>query len=149
MRAVVQRVSEAAVEVEGEVVGRIDRGLMVLVGCGDADADEDARALAEKVAHLRIFEDDAGKMNLSVSDIRGGVLVVPNFTLYGDCRRGRRPSFTGACEPEAAAALVDEFADRLAAMGLQVERGVFGARMHVSLVNDGPVTLLLSTERTF
>ncbi len=149
MRAVVQRVSEAAVEVEGEIVGRIERGLMVLVGCGNADADEDARALANKIAHLRIFEDDAGKMNLSVSDIGGGVLVVPNFTLYGDCRKGRRPSFTGACEPHAAEALVDEFADRMVEMGLQVARGVFGARMHVSLVNEGPVTLLLSTDRTF
>ena len=149
MRAVVQRVSEAAVEVEGETIGRIGRGRMVRVGCGDADAAEDARVLADKVAHLRVFEDDAGKMNLSVSDIGGGVLVVPNFTLYGDCRKGRRPSFTGACEPEAAATLIDGLADRVAAMGLQVERGSFGARMHVSLVNEGPVTLLLSTDRTF
>jgi len=135
--------------VEDEVSGRIGCGLMVLVGCGNADGGDDARVLADKVAHLRIFEDDAGRMNLSVSDVGGSVLVVPNFTLYGDCRKGRRPSFTGACEPEAAAALVEEFADRLAAMGLQVARGVFGARMHVSLVNEGPVTLLLSTDRTF
>lgn len=149
MRAVVQRVSEASVAVDGRVTGAIGRGLMVLVGCGDGDGSEDARTLADKLANLRIFEDVEGKMNLSVLDIGGEVLVVPNFTLYGDCRKGRRPSFTGACAPETAARLVEEVAGALAAQGLTVARGEFGAHMHVSLTNDGPVTLLLATDRSF
>ncbi|MGD9497864.1 MAG: D-aminoacyl-tRNA deacylase [Armatimonadota bacterium] len=149
MRAVLQRVSEAAVEADGEIVGRIGRGLVVLVGCGEGDGSDDARALADKIAKLRVFEDLAGKMNLSIADVGGGVLVVPNFTLYGDCRKGRRPSFTEACEPETAARLVAELAEQIRACGVQVECGRFGARMRVSLVNEGPVTLLLSTDRTF
>ncbi len=149
VRAVVQRVSEARVTVEGEVVGEIGRGLMVLAGCGEGDSAEDVQWLAEKIANLRIFGDDEGKMNLSVLDIGGSVLVVPNFTLYADCRKGRRPSFTGACDPEVADGLVDALADRLAEAGVTVERGVFGAHMHVTITNDGPVTLLLSSDRTF
>ncbi len=149
VRAVVQRVSEAAVEVDGETVGEIGPGLMVLVGCGDDDGDDDVRLLADKIANLRVFEDEQGKMNLSVRDVGGGVLVVPNFTLYGDCRKGRRPSFSSACAPERAGPMVDGLADRLEAGGLTVARGIFGARMAVSLTNDGPVTLLLSSERTF
>lgn len=149
VRAVVQRVSEAAVRVDGEVVGEIGRGLMVLIGCGEGDDDEDARFIADKVANLRVFEDEEGKMNLSLLDVGGEVLVVPNFTLYGDCRRGRRPSFTGACGPDRAEDLCERVADELAGTGLAVARGAFGAKMSVSLVNDGPVTLLLSSERTF
>lgn len=144
-----QRVSEASVAVDGRVTGAIGRGLMVLVGCGDGDGSEDARTLADKLANLRVFEDTEGKMNLSVLDIGGEVLVVPNFTLYGDCRKGRRPSFTGACAPETAARLVEEVAAALAAEGLTVARGEFGAHMQVSLINDGPVTLLLATDRSF
>ena len=144
-----QRVSEASVAVDGRVTGAIGRGLMVLVGCGDGDGSEDARTLADKLANLRVFEDTEGKMNLSVLDIGGEVLVVPNFTLYGDCRKGRRPSFTGSCAPETAARLVEEVAAALAAEGLTVARGEFGAHMQVSLINDGPVTLLLATDRSF
>lgn len=149
VRAVVQRVSEARVTVDGEVVGEIGRGLMVLAGCGEGDSAEDVQWLAEKIANLRIFGDEEGKMNLSVLDIGGSVLVVPNFTLYADCRKGRRPSFTGACDPDIAAGLVDALAERLAEAGLAVERGIFGAHMHVTITNDGPVTLLLSSDRTF
>ena len=149
VRAVVQRVSEARVEIDGEVVGEIGHGLMVLAGCGEGDGAEDVQWLADKIANLRIFNDDAGKMNLSVLDIGGGVLVVPNFTLYADCRKGRRPSFTGACAPELADGYVDSLAACLTEAGAQVERGVFGAHMHVTLTNDGPVTLLLSSDRTF
>lgn len=149
VRAVVQRVSQARVEVEGEKVSAIGRGLMVLAGCGEGDTEEDARWLGEKIANLRIFEDEDGKMNLSVLDIEGAVLLVPNFTLYGDCRKGRRPSFTGACDPDVADGFMDVLADRIADTGLRVERGEFGAHMHVTLTNDGPVTLLLSSDRTF
>lgn len=149
VRAVVQRVSEARVAVDGEVVGEIGRGLVVLAGCGEGDSEDDARWLADKIAHLRIFEDDDGKMNLSALEIGGSVLLVPNFTLYGDCRKGRRPSFTGACDPDVADGFMDVLAGRMAESGLQVERGEFGAHMHVSLTNDGPVTLLLSSDRTF
>ncbi|MBD3293571.1 MAG: D-tyrosyl-tRNA(Tyr) deacylase [Armatimonadia bacterium] len=149
MRVVVQRVSEARVEVGGEVVGEIERGLMVLAGCGEGDEEDDARWLADKIANLRVFEDEDGKMNLSVLEIGGSVLLVPNFTLYGDCRKGRRPSFTGACDPGIADGFMDVLADRIAGTGLTVERGEFGAHMHVSLTNDGPVTLLLSSDRTF
>jgi D-tyrosyl-tRNA(Tyr) deacylase len=149
VRAVVQRVSEARVEVEGEVAGEIGRGLLALVGCGEGDGEDDASWLAEKIANLRVFEDDDGKMNLSVLEVGGGVLVVPNFTLYADCRKGRRPSFTGACDPAVADGLMDTLAERLGETGARVERGEFGAHMHVSLTNDGPVTLLLSSDRTF
>ncbi len=134
--------------VDGEVVGEIGSGLMVLAGCGDGDSAEDVQWLAEKIANLRIFGDEEGKMNLSVLDTGGSVLVVPNFTLYADCRKGRRPSFTGACDPKVADGLVRSLADQLAEAGLVVERGVFGAHMHVTITNDGPVTLLLSSDRT-
>ncbi|MGC9318374.1 MAG: D-aminoacyl-tRNA deacylase [Armatimonadota bacterium] len=149
MRAVVQRVSEASVEVNGRVVGAIGPGLAVLVGYGEGDTSDEVASMADKIANLRVFEDEEGKMNLSVSDVGGGVLLVPNFTLYGDCRKGRRPSFTGACAPEPAEAMFEELAEQIAKMNLPVERGVFGARMSVALVNDGPVTLLLSSEGTF
>jgi D-tyrosyl-tRNA(Tyr) deacylase len=145
----VQRVSRAEVTVEGEVVGEIGPGLVALVGCGEGDSDEDVRFMADKIANLRIFEDEEGKMNLSVSDIVGEVLLVPNFTLYGDCRKGRRPSFTGACAPETAQKLMDDLAAQMARTGMTVARGAFGERMALSLTNDGPVTLLLSSNRAF
>ena len=149
MRAVVQRVGEAAVTVAGAETGRIGPGLLVLLGAGEGDGEADVRYLAEKVAHLRIFEDDQGKMNRSVEEAGGAVLVVSQFTLYGDCRKGRRPSFVRALEPRAASALVDRFVELLRARGLPVGTGVFGAMMKVSLVNDGPVTLLLDSGREF
>ncbi|MCD6360339.1 MAG: D-tyrosyl-tRNA(Tyr) deacylase, partial [Armatimonadetes bacterium] len=140
---------EAAVEVDGREVGRIERGLLILVGCGEGDTTEDGRYLADKIANLRIFEDEAGKMNLSLLDIGGEALVVSQFTLYGDCRKGRRPSFTSALAPERADELIGEFADNLTRAGLRVAQGSFGAKMRVSLVNDGPVTILLDSEKTF
>ena len=149
MRAVLQRVTEAVVEVDGREVGRIERGLLILVGCGEGDTTEDGRYLADKIANLRIFEDEAGKMNLSLLDIGGEALVVSQFTLYGDCRKGRRPSFTSALAPERADELIGEFADNLTRAGLRVAQGSFGAKMRVSLVNDGPVTILLDSEKTF
>ena len=149
VRAVVQRVSEAMVQVEGRKVGRIGPGLMVLVGCGEGDTAQDAQYLADKIANLRIFEDDAGKMNLSVLDSGGEVLVVSQFTVYGDCRKGRRPSFTGALAPEEADRLIAGLAEHLEGLGLPVAQGSFGARMTVSLTNEGPVTILLDSEKTF
>lgn len=145
MRAVIQRVRRASVTVGGEVVGAIDAGWLVLLGVGPADTPVEAAWLADKVAQLRAFEDDAGKMNRSVLDAGGGVLVVSQFTLYGDTRKGRRPSFTGAAPPAVAAPLVDRFADELRAVGLPVATGRFGADMQVELVNDGPVTFVLDT----
>jgi D-tyrosyl-tRNA(Tyr) deacylase len=147
VRAVVQRVSSARVEVEGEVTGSIDRGLLVLLGVGQGDTEKQAQWLAEKIAGLRIFEDDAGKMNLSVQDIGGSVLVVSQFTLYGDCRKGRRPSFTEAAAPDLADRLYQFLVSHLRALGIPVETGVFQAKMKVHLVNDGPVTILLDTEQ--
>jgi D-tyrosyl-tRNA(Tyr) deacylase len=143
MRAVVQRVSDARVEVGGEVVGAIEQGLAVLVGIAPGDTSADARALATKLAGLRIFRDDAQKMNLSVTDVGGGVLVISQFTLYGDTRKGRRPSFIGAAQPEIAEPLVGEVVAALAELGLPTATGRFGAEMAVSLTNDGPVTLVL------
>lgn len=143
MRAVVQRVSHARVEVGGEVVGAIEQGLAVLVGVAPDDGPEDARALAIKLAGLRIFRDEAEKMNLSVADVGGGVLVISQFTLYGDTRRGRRPSFVGAAQPEIAEPLVAEVVAALAELGIPTATGSFGADMAVSLTNDGPVTLVL------
>ena len=147
MRAVVQRVSSASVEVEGQVVGSIGRGFLVLVGAGQGDGPADADALADKVSGLRVMEDGDGKMNLALADVGGAVLAVSQFTLYGDCRKGRRPSFVDALEPVAARVLFDRFVAAVRATGLACETGVFGARMHVSLVNDGPVTLLVDTKK--
>jgi D-tyrosyl-tRNA(Tyr) deacylase len=149
MRAVVQRVSRARVSVAGEVLGEVGVGLLVLLGAGEGDGEADADYLADKVVGLRIFEDEAGRMNRAVGEAGGGLLVVSQFTLYGDCRRGRRPSFTAALEPRAAAALCDRFVARARAAGLAVATGRFGATMAVELVNDGPVTLLLDSHRQF
>ncbi|NIM06274.1 MAG: D-tyrosyl-tRNA(Tyr) deacylase [Armatimonadetes bacterium] len=147
MRAVVQRVSQAEVTVAGAVIGSIGPGLMILLGVGNEDGPEQAAYLADKIAGLRIFEDDAGKMNLSVEQIGGQILVVSQFTLYGDCRKGRRPSFTEAAPPEKAESLYREFVQVLEARGLKVATGAFGEKMQVRLTNDGPVTLLLDTNR--
>ncbi|MCC9605141.1 D-tyrosyl-tRNA(Tyr) deacylase [Blastopirellula sp. JC732] len=149
MRAVVQRVSSASVRVEGEVVGQIDRGLLVLLGVEPEDGAADIAYMADKTANLRIFEDDAGKMNLSVVDIGGAVLAVSQFTLLGDCRKGRRPGFTGAAPPELANALYQEYVAAVRQLGPKVETGIFRADMKVSLVNDGPVTLLLDSRKQF
>ena len=145
MRALVQRVSQAQVEVDGDQVGAIRTGLLVLLGVTHADTAEDSRWLADKVAHLRIFEDEDGKMNRSVLDIGGAVLAVSQFSLYGETRRGRRPSFTEAAQPEAADALYRQFCADLATYGLPVATGRFQAHMEVSLTNDGPVTLLVES----
>jgi D-tyrosyl-tRNA(Tyr) deacylase len=147
MKVVVQRVSEARVVVEEQVVGEIGRGLMLLVGVGLEDTEQDLVWMADKLAGLRIFEDDSGKMNLSVEDVQGAVLSVSQFTLYGDCRKGRRPNFMGAARPGTAEAFYEQFNDRLRARGLRVETGRFGAMMDVSLVNDGPVTLILDSRQ--
>jgi D-tyrosyl-tRNA(Tyr) deacylase len=149
MRAVVQRVAEAAVTVEGRRVGAIGPGLLVLLGVGREDKEEDADALAEKVVHLRIFEDEQGQMNRSVLDTGGSVLVVSQFTLYGDARRGRRPGFSAAAPPEEANRLYRHFVGKVAASGVEVAEGVFRAMMDVSLVNRGPVTILLDSARVF
>ncbi|MGZ0170441.1 MAG: D-aminoacyl-tRNA deacylase, partial [Planctomycetales bacterium] len=145
MRAVVQRVSSASVKVDDEIVGQIDRGFLVLLGVGTDDADADAVMLAEKIARLRVFEDEAGKMNLSLSDVDGRMLVVSQFTLFGDCRKGRRPSFIEAARPEKAELLYETFVAEVRGQGIQVETGRFQTHMDVSLVNDGPVTLLLDS----
>jgi D-tyrosyl-tRNA(Tyr) deacylase len=149
MRAVVQRVSRAEVRVAGESVGRIGRGLCALVGAGADDGEADVNYLAEKIAGLRVFPDDAGLMNRSVAEVGGGVLVVSQFTLYGDCRKGRRPSFASALAPGPAEALYERLLTRLRETGLPVESGRFRAMMDVDLVNDGPVTLLLDSKRVF
>ncbi|UCC64750.1 MAG: D-tyrosyl-tRNA(Tyr) deacylase [Anaerolineae bacterium] len=143
MRAVVQRVSQASVTADGRVVGQIGQGLMILLGVKTGDTEAEARWLAQKIAGLRIFSDDEGKFNLSAHDVGGAVLVVSQFTLYGDTRKGRRPSFTDAAPPDLAEPLVDRFVEFLRAQGLPVETGVFGAVMQVEIHNDGPVTLLL------
>jgi len=146
MRSIVQRVSSARVEVSGAVVGEIAQGLLVLVGIESADTDADLAWTADKIAHLRIFEDDAGKMNRSVLDVRGSVLLVPNFTLAGDARKGRRPSFDNAMRPELSAPAFDALASRVRALGAPVATGVFRAEMRVTLTNDGPITLWLDSK---
>ncbi|MCS7315852.1 MAG: D-aminoacyl-tRNA deacylase [Bryobacterales bacterium] len=148
MRAVLQRVREARVEVDGTVTGAIGRGLLVLVGIAREDTQRDADYLAEKIAGLRIFPDQEGKMNRSVQEVGGAVLVVSQFTLYGDTRKGRRPSFDRAAPPEQARALYEYFVQALRARGLAVETGVFQAMMQVHLVNDGPVTILCESPPT-
>lgn len=146
MRAVVQRVSEASVTVGGEVVGRIGWGLLILLGVGQGDGPADAELLATKAANLRIFADGEGRFNRSLLDVGGEALVVSQFTLYADTRRGRRPSFTDAAPPEVASPLVEAFAEQLRRLGVTVASGQFGAHMQVALVNDGPVTILLDSE---
>ena len=145
MRAVVQRVSQARVDVDGETVGAVERGLLVLLGVQLPDTVRDADYLASKIVTLRIFNDAQGKMNRDVQDVQGGVLVVSQFTLYGDARKGRRPSFVQAAPPEQAERLYEYFIDATARHGVPVAHGVFGAYMQVHLVNDGPVTLLLDS----
>jgi D-tyrosyl-tRNA(Tyr) deacylase len=149
MRAVVQRASRGEVRVEGAVTGSVGRGLVVLLGVAKGDGEEDARFLAEKVAALRIFVDDEGKMNRSVADVGGGALVISQFTLLGDARKGNRPGFSDAAPPEEANALYERFCALLAAKGVPVAKGVFRAHMDVELVNDGPVTILLDSRRSF
>ncbi|MFL5299730.1 MAG: D-aminoacyl-tRNA deacylase [Anaeromyxobacteraceae bacterium] len=149
MRMVVQRVLRASVRVAGEVRGSIDRGLLVFLGVANGDGEDAARFLADKLGALRIFEDDAGKMNRSVADVGGGVLVVSQFTLLGDARKGNRPGFTDAAAPEAANGLYERFCALLREKGLRVATGVFRATMEVELVNEGPVTILLDSRKLF
>jgi D-aminoacyl-tRNA deacylase len=149
MRAVVQRVNHASVTVEGAVVGRIERGICVLVGVGRGDEEADAQALAEKVVSLRIFEDDAQKMNLSLLETGGALLAVSQFTLFGDVRKGKRPSFSEALEPVRAQALFEHFCAACRVLGARVETGRFRAHMQVTLENDGPVTILIDSKRAF
>jgi len=149
MRAVLQRVSRASVEVDGACVGRIDRGWLVLLGVAREDGEQDAAWIAEKVTNLRGFEDDHGKMNRSALDIQGGILVVSQFTLLGDCRGGRRPSFTAAAEPGEAERLYLHCTQLMERSGVAVATGVFRAMMKVELVNDGPVTFLLDSRKAF
>jgi D-tyrosyl-tRNA(Tyr) deacylase len=150
MRAVVQRVTRASVTVLGRTTGAIDRGLLVFLGAGAGDGPADLAYIVDKVTNLRIFPDDAGKMNRSVLDVGGGVLVVSQFTLYGDARQGRRPAFTGALEPVAARALYEQALDAIRAAGVsRVEAGEFAADMKVDLLNDGPVTILLDSRKLF
>ena len=149
MRVVIQRVSEASVTVDQKTVGAIGQGLMVLLGVAQGDTSQEAKSLAEKTAGLRIFEDDAGKMNRSVEEIGGSLLVVSQFTLLGDCSKGRRPGFTDAAPPELADQLYEEYVAALRSRGVNVATGVFRADMQVALVNDGPVTMLLDSRKQF
>ncbi|MFS8581517.1 MAG: D-aminoacyl-tRNA deacylase [Limnochordales bacterium] len=146
MRAVIQRVASAGVTVDGQEIASIGRGLLVLLGVGLGDGEDDAALMAEKLAGLRVFDDGAGKMNLSVAEVGGEFLIVSQFTLYGDVRKGRRPSFTGAAPPERAERLYMRVMEHLRGRGFTVQGGRFGARMQVRLVNDGPVTLLFDTD---
>jgi D-tyrosyl-tRNA(Tyr) deacylase len=145
MRAVVQRVSASSVTVGLEVVGRIGRGLLVLLGVSKTDTEKESAALAEKIVHLRVFEDEGGRLNRSLAEVGGEMLVVSQFTLLGDCRKGRRPSFTEAAEPELARRLYEHFVGQTTQLGISVQTGRFQALMAVSLVNDGPVTLIIDS----
>lgn len=149
MRAVVQRVKEASVRVADQEVGRIDHGILVLLGVGHKDGPKDAQHMAEKVVHLRIFADEQGKMNRSLLDVGGGLLAVSQFTLWGDCRKGRRPSFVAAAEPAKAEALYEAFINHARSLGVTVASGRFQEMMEVLLINDGPVTLLLDSKKEF
>jgi D-aminoacyl-tRNA deacylase len=146
VRVVLQRSREAKVEVDGEIVGAIEKGFVLLVGITHSDTLEEAKYLADKIAHLRVFEDENGKMNQSILDREGAVLSISQFTLYGDTRKGRRPNFMDAAKPEQAKVLYDQFNKLLRSHGLTVETGIFGAMMDVQLINDGPVTLILDSK---
>lgn len=147
MRTVVQRVSSSSVVVDGQVVGEIDRGLVALVGFGEEDTDRDLHWMANKLTELRVFEDEDGRMNLGVKDIGGTILLVPNFTLYGDCQKGRRPSFSAAASAEKARDLFERLVDIVKECGVPAAKGEFGAHMHVALDNDGPVTLIIDSSQ--
>jgi len=149
VRAVVQRVKKASVSVNGEITGKINEGLVVLLGVGEGDSAADAEYLAEKTANLRIFEDEKGKLNLSCLDIGGELLVVSQFTLYGDCRKGRRPSFSSAAQPGEALPLYEDYVQRIRGMGLNVATGLFREEMTVEIHNHGPVTILLDSRKKF
>ncbi|MDK2820155.1 MAG: D-aminoacyl-tRNA deacylase [Clostridia bacterium] len=149
MRAVVQRVKKASVTVDDRKIGVIEKGLVVFLGIADDDGEADVKYIVDKVSNLRIFSDSEGKMNLSVRDVKGEILAVSQFTLYGDCRKGRRPSFSSAAPPDKALKLYNQFVERLASEGLRVATGRFQADMLVSLDNDGPVTMLLDSKRLF
>ncbi len=149
MRAVIQRVSRASVTVDQQVVGQIGRGFLVLLGVSESDSQEDVNWIAAKIIGLRVFEDDGGQMNLALADVGGAILVVSQFTLYGDCRKGRRPSFVAAARPEKARALYQSVVAELKGQGVRVETGTFQAHMDVDLLNDGPVTLLLDSNKQF
>ncbi|MCX5643901.1 MAG: D-aminoacyl-tRNA deacylase [Phycisphaerae bacterium] len=149
MRAVIQRVAEAKVEVDGQVIAAVGAGLLVYLGVGQEDTEVDAQFMADKLANLRIFADEAGKMNRSVMDIGGGVLLVSNFTLQGDCRKGRRPGFDAAADPQLAEPLYEKVAELIAREDIPVAKGSFGAHMHVASINDGPVTFLLDSKKVF
>ena len=149
MRAVVQRVSSSSVKVDGEVVGKINEGLNILIGISKEDTIEDLKYIKDKVVNLRIFEDENYKMNQSLLDIKGEILVISQFTLYGDCRKGRRPNFMNAMGGDEAKALYEEFVKMLKESGLKIETGEFGAHMNVEIENDGPVTILLDSKKEF
>lgn len=149
MRAVIQRVASAQVDVDDETVGAIDRGLLVLLGVGQGDTEKDVAYLVQKTTGLRVFPDKRDKMNLSLTEIDGAALVISQFTLYGDCRKGRRPAFTSAADPDLATRLYEDFCRGLAEQGIVVEQGRFAADMQVRLINDGPVTILLDSRKTF
>ncbi|MDM4016404.1 D-aminoacyl-tRNA deacylase [Roseiconus lacunae] len=143
---VLQRVSEASVKVDGEIVGQINHGFVALVGIGHGDDEKIVEWMADKTVQLRVFEDNAGKMNRSLADVSGGVLAISQFTLYGDCRKGRRPAFTAAAAPEVAKQLYEHYVSAIGKHGIEVQTGIFAADMKVSLINDGPVTMLLDRE---
>jgi len=149
MRVVIQRVLQAKVEVNSRTVGQIDKGFLVYLGIGKDDTIKDTEFIAEKLVNLRIFPDEAGKMNLSLLDVGGKILLISNFTLHGDCRKGRRPGFDNAAEPNLASQLYEKVADLITQQGVSVEKGVFGEYMHVTSTNDGPVTFLLDSTRLF
>lgn len=149
MRSILQRVTHASVEVDGNIIGEIGNGLLILLGVSDSDTDADLKYIADKALNLRIFSDENDKMNLSVKDINGEILVVSQFTLYGDCRKGRRPSFDSAGKPDYANEMYEKFIEYCIESGLKVQHGIFGADMKVSLLNDGPVTMMLDSTKIF
>ncbi len=149
MRFVCQRVLEAEVKVEGQSVGKIERGLLVFLGVGKGDTEADAQFMSDKLVNLRIFPDEAGKMNRSVQDVGGAILLISNFTLHGDCRKGRRPGFDAAAEPELAESLYEKVIALITEQGVPIEKGAFGEYMHITSLNDGPVTFLLDSSKLF